>query len=109
MSDQVKKSRKKANPAERLPAPGPGRPKGTPNKFTDLKKAFLETFEKIEKEGGKKGSKVKTLYEWATANAKNQGMFYQMISKMLPSNIDVDHSGHIDSKMTIEVVETKTK
>ena len=86
-----------------------GRKKGSTNKFTDLKKAYLDVFEKIEKEGQKKNksNKVKGLFEWATKNDKNQGMFYQMIAKMLPSNIDIDHSGQIDSKLTIEVIETK--
>lgn len=68
----------------------PGKPKGSKDKFTDLKKAFLDTFEKIETDGAKKNSKVKTLYAWATKNDKNQGMFYQMIAKMLPSNLDID-------------------
>jgi hypothetical protein len=73
----------------------PGRPKGKKDKFTDLKKAFHDVFEKIEKEGQKKNSKTKTLFEWATKNDKNQGMFYQMISKMLPSNVDVEVSGQL--------------
>lgn len=72
-----------------------GRKKGTSNKFTDLKQVFLNTFESIELEGKKKDSKVKTLYEWATTNARNQGLFYQMMSKMLPSNIGIEHSGLI--------------
>lgn len=93
MDKQVKKTKKKANPIERLPQPGPGRPKGTKNKFTDLKKSFLEVFEKIEKNSEKKNNNVKGLYEWAIKNDKNQGMFYQMIARMLPSNIDVNPIG----------------
>ena len=54
-----------------------GRPKGTQNKFTDLKTAFLETFEGI---GG-----TKTLTEWAKCNPKD---FYVMIAKMLPKEIE---------------------
>ena len=70
--------------------PPTGRPKGSKNKFTDLKKAFLDIFERIENEGQKKDAKVKTLFDWATKNDRNQGMFYQMIAKMLPSNLNVE-------------------
>lgn len=83
-----------------------GRKKGTPNKFTDLKQAYLDVFEQIEKKS-EKDEKIKSLFQWATKNDRNQGLFYQMISKMLPSNISMDHSGQVDSKLTIEVVETK--
>lgn len=88
---KLEKNRKNAGWANIQP--GHGRPKGRTNKFTDLKKTFLDTFEKIEKEGGKKEAKVKTLFAWATKNDKNQGMFYQMIAKMLPSNVSLEHSG----------------
>ena len=87
LKDNQWKSGQSGNPA--------GRPKGSKNKFTDLKQVFLDTFESIETEGEKKDSKVKTLYEWATTNARNQGLFYQMMSKMLPSNIGIEHSGLI--------------
>jgi len=66
-----------------------GRKKGVPNKLTDLRKEFLATFDKIERESKKKNrtKKVDSLFEWATKNPRNQGMFYQMISKMLPSSL----------------------
>lgn len=99
----VKKTEKKSN----LKGAGPGRPKGSTNKFTDLKQAYLDVFEKIEKEAGKKDSEIKSFFEWATKNDRNRGMFYQMISKMLPSNVDIEHSGRIDSKLMIKVVKTK--
>lgn len=67
-----------------------GRKKGTPNKFTNLKQAFLDVYEKIEKQS-MEDERVKSLYKWAIKNDKNQGMFYQMISKMLPSNVTVDN------------------
>lgn len=72
-----------------------GRPKGAKDKFTDLKQAFLDVFEKIETEGQEEGGDIKSLFEWATKNDRNQGVFYQMISKMLPSNVDADISGDI--------------
>lgn len=73
-----------------------GRTKGTPNKFTDLKRAFLDAFEKIEKESGKKDSKIDGLFKWATKNSRNQGLFYQMIARMLPSNISGDFEGQLE-------------
>lgn len=72
----------------KLTGPGPGRPKGSKNKFTDLKQAFLDVFEKIEKES--KNKNIDSLFEWATKNQRNQGAFYQMISKMLPSNMNIE-------------------
>ncbi|KKL64163.1 hypothetical protein LCGC14_2167730, partial [marine sediment metagenome] len=53
--DLVKKTETKSN----LPGPGPGRAKGSVNKFTNLKQAFLDVFEKIEKEGAKQDSRIK--------------------------------------------------
>jgi len=82
----VKKTEKKSN----LPGPGPGRPKGSENKFTNLKQSFLDVFEKIEEEGKKEGSQVKDLFTLATKSERNQMTFYQIISKMLPSNVTVD-------------------
>ena len=54
----------------------------------NLKKAYLAVFEKIETESEKEQN-IDSFYDWATKNEKNQGMFYQMLSKMLPSNLDV--------------------
>ena len=61
-----------------------GKQKGTPNKFTNLKQAFLDVFEQIEKES--KEGEVKSFFEWSIKNDKNRGLFYQLISKMLPTN-----------------------
>ena len=65
-----------------------GRGKGNKNKFTDLKKAFLEAFEKM---GGMKG-----LAEWGEKE-KNKKDFYQMISKMLPKEMEL--SGNPDKPL----------
>ena len=64
----------------------PGRPKGSKNKFTNLKAAFLEAFEEL---GGAEG-----LWEWAEKNQANKRAFYQMITKMLPASL----VGEIDIK-----------
>ena len=66
-----------------------GRPKGTPNKFTNLKQAFLDVFEQIEEES-KKNDNVKSFFQWVLKNDKNRGTFYQLISKMLPSNVAME-------------------
>ena len=96
MSKQVKQSKKKANPASRLPIPGPGRPKGSKDKISrNIKNNFEEVFEKL---GGIDG-----FYTWAKKPG-NQGHFYQMYSKMLPSNTDVDVSG--DLKVVVENIIT---
>ncbi len=65
-----------------------GKQKGSANKFTNLKQAFLDVFEQIEKESKK--SEVKSFFEWSIKNDKNRGLFYQLISKMLPANLTVD-------------------
>ena len=102
MSKPVKKTEKKQNRGNpNLPKPGPGRPKGCQNKLTkNIKDNFETVFEKL---GGIDG-----FYTWAKKPG-NQGHFYQMYSKMLPSNVDVDHSGGIktDSEMTIKVVKVE--
>ena len=61
-----------------------GRPKGSKDKFTDLKNSFLEAFEKL---GG-----VDALVEWAKKNANTKAQFYAMITKLFPRTIDVSAS-----------------
>jgi hypothetical protein len=62
-----------------------GRRKGSVNKFTTLKAAFLNVFERM---GGEDG-----LLEWVNASNHNKAAFYQWITKMLP--VDVKQSGEI--------------
>jgi len=81
-----------------------GRPKGSKNKFTNLKQAFLDTYEEIEKES-KKDNSIKSLYEWATKNDRNQGVFYQLISKMLPSNVGIE--GNIKHRHRLSMADLK--
>ena len=59
-----------------------GRPKGTKNKFTDLKNAFLQVFDKL---GGVEG-----FFQWASKNNLNKTQFYHMITKLLPKTVDVN-------------------
>lgn len=56
-----------------------GRPKGSKNKYTQLRDSFLEAFENI---GG-----TKALAEWGKSHKKD---FYHIVSRMLPSNIKAE-------------------
>lgn len=65
--------------------PGPGRPAGSANKFTaNIKGAFEEAFEQL---GGVEG-----LTAWAR---ENQGDFYRMVARMLPTNLKADVSADV--------------
>jgi len=62
-----------------------GRKKGTPNKISkNIKENFEAVFEKL---GGVDG-----FFKWASKNTHTQSAFYQMYSKMLPSNVGIDGS-----------------
>jgi hypothetical protein len=64
-----------------------GRPKGSKDKFTELKDAFLSAFDEL---GGVKG-----LVKWAKRSNDNTGHFYQMITKLLPRDINLDTPGDL--------------
>ena len=58
-----------------------GRQKGTPNRFTALKDAFLDAFES-EELGGTQG-----LIDWAKEK-ENRKDFYALVARMLPKNVN---------------------
>jgi hypothetical protein len=63
--------------------PGPGRPKGLPNKTTRAaKEAFAEAFERM---GG-----VDALVEWAEKD-DNKGEFFKLYARLIP--VDVTSGG----------------
>ena len=93
MSESVLKTKQKGKRGNPNIPPGPGRPKGMPNKFTNLKQAFLDAFKKM---GG-----VEALYEWAKTNQHTKAQFYQMLSKMLPS--DVNMGGELNIRATLSI------
>ncbi len=64
--------------------PGPGRPKGKPNKFTTLKASFLNVYLRL---GGDDA-----LLEFAKTH---KPIFYQMITKLFPQ--EVAHSGEVQA------------
>lgn len=58
--------------------PGPGRPKGVPNKVTaSVKAAFLEAF---ERRGG-----ADALLRWAGSSPAAEAAFYGLASKLIPT------------------------
>jgi len=61
--------------------PHSGRPKGSKNKFTNLRNSFLHVYQLL---GGDMA-----LRAWAEKNDRNKGYFYQMITKLLPQEHDV--------------------
>jgi len=76
-----------------------GRKKGTPNKFTTLKKAFMNVFERL---GGED-----ELLTWAESSKRNQETFYSWMTKLFPQ--EVAHSGAIKTgdKLIMHVVHTR--
>jgi hypothetical protein len=81
--------------------PGPGRPKGSINKFTTLKQAFLDAFEHT---GGTKG-----LIEWIEKHPRNRADFYKMVTKLLPQDTNVSGDVKLDHALTIKVVQLTDK
>lgn len=79
----VKKTAKKQG--HRLTGPGPGRPKGVPNK---LSRTARENIEKVfEDMGGAEGMK-----QWAERSERNRTIFYsEIFPKLIP--LDVSHGG----------------
>ncbi len=86
-----------ANPSpklENLSNKGKGRAKGSKNKFTELKEAYLKAFENI---GG-----IEDLTKLAK-NPRYKLAFYQMLSKMLPREEKIEHGGEVVHGVTVYV------
>ena len=86
---QVKETSNKPNPADRFGGPGPGRPKGSKNQFTELKESFLQVFKDLQDD------KESNLFAIAKKHPLD---FYKICSKMLP-NSDNDGIGSIFSEI----------
>ena len=76
-----------------------GRPKGSKNKFTTLKQAFLDAFEEL---GGVEG-----LVEWAEKNSHTKEQFYKMITKMLPTHVTDEVKGKIELELKRIITEQR--
>jgi len=70
-----------------------GRRKGSINKFTTLKAAFLNVFERM---GGEDA-----LLEWVRASNHNTAAFYQWVTKMLPADLNL--SGQDGSPIRVQL------
>lgn len=67
--------------------PGPGRPKGVQNKLTrTVKEAFGQAFEKLQDDPDC------NLETWGRANPKE---FYQLASKLIPTEVDATVRGNL--------------
>jgi hypothetical protein len=72
--------------------PGPGRPKGLPNKIpASIKQGFLETFQELQKDP------EKNLTAWAK---KNTNLFYTLATKLIPTEIKAGFGG----KTIVEII-----
>ena len=59
-----------------------GRPRGSKNRFSEIKEGFTEAFERM---GGVEG-----LVEWIQAQPKNQGDFYRILAGMMPRDLTIE-------------------
>jgi len=84
-TDKFKKGRDKTG----------GRKKGIKNKFTTLKQAYLDAF------NSKDMGSTQGLIDAFKVNAFTKREFYKLISKLLPSNVGVEHGGNIDHTVFI--------
>ena len=80
--------------------PGPGRPKGSKNKFTTLKNSFLKAYQAKDGFGGDEALKLFA--------KKNPEAFLQMIKSLLPKDLDVKTDGEIILKVIYEQGKAKS-
>ncbi len=78
-----------------------GRPKGAQNKFSEIKRAFSEVFERL---GGAEG-----LLEWIAEQPRHKGDFYKLLAGMMPRDLNletyaVDHRRSASEYSTGELV-----
>ena len=77
--------------------PGPGRPKGCPNKMTvEVKKALEETFTKM---GG-----IPAMVRWGK---KNPDDFYKLWIKLLPKDINVTGTVTLEQLVAASLKDTE--
>lgn len=88
MDEAVKETESKFG---NLPGPGPGRPKGVPNKLTSLAKSVIA--EAADRLGG-----ADRLVEWARESPSNERVFWGTIyPKLLPLQLNAD----IEARMSV--------
>lgn len=100
--ESVKKTAKKSNLP---PGPGPGRPKGVPNKVTTIAKNVIA--EAAEKLGG-----VERLVAWAQEDEKNERAFWTALyPKLIPVQVEGpgDDGEHIIKTITRRIIDIPEK
>jgi hypothetical protein len=95
-------SKTKTNPAERFGGPGPGRPKGLPNKTTTiLKEAVLIAAENVGNDGAGKGGLVGYLQHVAATNVP---AFTSLLGRVLPLQVVGDPDSPIHTEVVMRIV-----
>ena len=84
MRNQLYKKGQSGNPK--------GKPKGLKSKFTTLGQAFLDAYND-NRVGGTEG-----LIFWVLKSEHNRALFYQWITKMLPSNLQLGNTSDNQGK-----------
>lgn len=90
------------NPADNLPGPGPGRPKGVPNRVTtNLKEAILKAAAAAGGEEGQAG-----LIEYLTQQAKREPVaFMSLLGRIIPLTL----RGDPESPLQVEISNASSK
>ena len=70
-----------------LPGPGPGRPKGSNNRYTLLKEQLIEAIEKLAKDGDVEGG----VTGWLAGVAKTDKIaFVKIVASLIPRDLNVN-------------------
>jgi hypothetical protein len=80
-----------------LNAPGPGRPKGSKNKYTAFAYDLFNVWEEVQ--GSEK------LKEFIGKNDRNFGKYLEVMARLMPKELKL--SGEIDSEVTLKQDVTK--
>lgn len=99
----MKAVKKTAEKFGNLPGPGPGRPKGVPNKVTTIAKNVIA--EAAEKLGG-----VERLVAWAKEDDKNERAFWTALyPKLIPVQVEGpgDNGEHLIQTITRRIIDPK--
>lgn len=99
----MKAVKKTAEKFGNLPGPGPGRPKGVPNKVTTIAKNVIA--EAAEKLGG-----VERLVAWAQEDDKNERAFWTALyPKLIPVQVEGpgDNGEHLIQTITRRIIDPK--
>jgi hypothetical protein len=94
-----RKEREKTSRGRPFKAGNPGRPKGSPNKFTTLKVSFLEAYGNV---GGTDG-----LVVWINRSERNCAAVYTLITKLFPQEVEQAGPGGNPIQVVFQPVEPR--